>query len=194
MILTTTHPSCGTKNTNIWCGDYLATPVGTAEWTSAELFIPVFLKNSLNAFSLFLHSVFVEPDSDFGSYVAFVMKPYWEGKHQCSLLCVTSLLPGFSFWSGNELLFSLFFFSPCFRSIYTDFLSPTKNNLFCIFLFFFFFLFLQCTIHLCSFWTIWSYFYSFYNFLILVFKNLLRALHSAITASHYALIPTCSLH
>lgn len=76
-------------------------------WT-AELFISVFLKYSLHAFSLFLHCLCW---TSFWLWVICHLcnEALQRRKQHCSLLCVTSLLPGFSFLSGNELLFSLLF-------------------------------------------------------------------------------------
>lgn len=152
---------------------------GNFSWTT-ELFIPVFLKYFLNDFLCF----FIEPHSDFGSYVSLVMRPYSEGKHCCRLLAFCQ-----DFLSCLLLLFSLFFLNLASKWFLQIFLSLIRNYFFVLFFF-------SLTMYY-PFMFILSHLVLFLNFvqsLILLFSNLLRALHSVIITSHSALLPSCSLH
>lgn len=104
-----------------------------------------------------------------------------EGKRHCSLLCVTSFLPGFSFALGNELVFSLlilgfwvlfFLFFLLLQRCFYGFFFPLLRITLYIFLIFFFSS--QYVTHSCSFLVT-------YTILIMLFSNLLRVLNSTTT-------------
>lgn len=103
-----------------------------------------------------------------------------EGKRHCSLLCVTSFLPGFSFALGNELVFSLlilgflvlfFLFFLLLQKCFYGFFFPSLRITLYIFLIFFS---SQYVTHSCSFLVTCT-------ILIMLFSNLLRVLNSTTT-------------